>query len=79
MRGLDNLRVLGEAEVVVGAHVEDGWLFADSDRGALGGADHPFRFVGAGLTNFVDGGCYILPYLIIHLFTIFFLVKASRV
>ena len=69
MGGRDDLGVVGEAEVVVGAEVED--LAGTAARGdvhgrGLRGADHPLGLVQAGGADLVEGGAQIVAHGVEH-------------
>ena len=79
MRGLNNIGMLRESEIIIGAHIENRRLIGDLNECTLRGADHSLCLVSAGITNLVYGAAYILADCIIHLITIFSGgVKASR-
>ena len=51
--GFDNLEVIGQAEIIVGAHIQH-LLFTDADAGLLGGCDPVFGFVKTGFGDFPE-------------------------
>ena len=74
--GLDESGVVREAEIVVGAEVED-LTAADFDFGALGRADNAFGLVETGLANGVQLILQVLFQFSVHGFMFFELFRLS--
>ena len=56
MRGRNHFGMIGEAEVVVGAKVEDRLAGLEGDPGALGRGQNAFPLVEPGPVDPVEGG-----------------------
>ena len=52
--GCDDVGMVGQAEVVVGAHVEDTGSVGDVDMGVLGGEEQALGFPGSGGADFFE-------------------------
>lgn len=54
VRGGDDVGVLRQSQIVVGAHIEHRFTSGHGDARALGGGDHAFAFEQAGVTDFIE-------------------------
>src|SRR5262245_63817186 len=67
MRGFDDFRMLGQAKIIVGAHVEDALAASDLDMRVLRRGDDALVLVGARRANFCELAEEVIAKSVLHI------------